>query len=353
MKRIYSLDVLRVVATICIVFHHYQQITGAFFEGGLNFFGGRFGFGMVVEFFFVLSGFLAYRYVENLEKLGDFKTFIRHKIIRLLPLMAISGVIYEVFLLLYNHICKTPWMLGNNLTVWGTIINALGIQSGWAFQNGLVNNPAWYVSDLLLCYIVFYFLLYLSRKKDIPVMYLFTGMVFLGAGIVTYGIELPFMNIYTSKGYYAFFFGLILGRFLYNREITAKMAVVSLLIAVLVPYGLVNHFYYFEQGLIYLMAFVYYPALIILFLSKPVKRIFDYRLFGALGEITYDVYIWHVPMMLLMYVIFELLAVNVNVQSAVVMMLFAVSMFGVGTVSHYLLDLPLRKKLDMKFEKKV
>lgn len=92
-------------------------------------------------------------------------------------------------------------------------------------------------------------------------MYLFTGMVFLGAGIVTYGIELPFMNIYTSKGYYAFFFGLILGRFLYNREITAKMAVV--------------------------------------------------------------------------------------------MMLFAVSMFGVGRVSHYLLDLPLRKKLDMKFEKKV
>lgn len=37
MKRLYSLDVLRIVATICIVFHHYQQITGAFFEGGLNF----------------------------------------------------------------------------------------------------------------------------------------------------------------------------------------------------------------------------------------------------------------------------------------------------------------------------
>ena len=33
-QRIGGLDVLKVIATILIVFHHYQQITGAFWEGG-------------------------------------------------------------------------------------------------------------------------------------------------------------------------------------------------------------------------------------------------------------------------------------------------------------------------------
>ena len=85
---------------------------------------------MVVEFFFVLSGFMTYKYVQKQEEMEDFKTFIKYKAIRLLPLVAISGIVYEVLLLLYNHICHMPWMLGNNLTVWGTIINTLGIQSG-------------------------------------------------------------------------------------------------------------------------------------------------------------------------------------------------------------------------------
>ena len=103
-------------------------------------------------------------------------------------------------------------------------------------------------------------------------MYLFVGMIFLGAGIVTYRIELPFMNIYTSKGYYAFFFGLVFAKFLDGRKITAKWVLASLLIIAFISYGIVNHFYYFEQGLIYLMAFVYYPVVIILFLSEPVKK---------------------------------------------------------------------------------
>ena len=49
-NRDYSLDILRIAATILIVFHHYQQCTGAFFEGRLNFYNGRFYFGYIVEF---------------------------------------------------------------------------------------------------------------------------------------------------------------------------------------------------------------------------------------------------------------------------------------------------------------
>ena len=61
---------------------------------------------------------------------------------------------------------------------------------------------------------------------------------------------------------------------------------------------------------------------------------------GTLGEITYDVYIWHVPMLLFMYVFIELLAINVNAQSMLMMIVFTGVMFVVGAMSHYLLDKP-------------
>ena len=33
-RRIGGFDILKLMGTILIVFHHYQQITGAFWEGG-------------------------------------------------------------------------------------------------------------------------------------------------------------------------------------------------------------------------------------------------------------------------------------------------------------------------------
>ena len=44
-KRSYGLDFIKIVATIGIIFHHWQQITGAFFEGGINFWGDYFYWG--------------------------------------------------------------------------------------------------------------------------------------------------------------------------------------------------------------------------------------------------------------------------------------------------------------------
>lgn len=50
-ERKYSLDVLRIIATILIIFHHYGQVTGLYLEGHINYWNGRFYFGYVVEFF--------------------------------------------------------------------------------------------------------------------------------------------------------------------------------------------------------------------------------------------------------------------------------------------------------------
>lgn len=63
--REYSLDFLKVVATIIIVFHHYQQGFGVAFSK-FNFAGGKFYFGYIVELFFVLSGYFTYKYIKKI-----------------------------------------------------------------------------------------------------------------------------------------------------------------------------------------------------------------------------------------------------------------------------------------------
>lgn len=73
----------------------------------------------------------------------------------------------------------------------------------------MVNNPTWYISVLLLCYIVFYLLTYLGKRWQIPHTYLFVFMVLLGCGAQTYGLNLPFLNGSSCRGYYAFFFGVL------------------------------------------------------------------------------------------------------------------------------------------------
>lgn len=220
-ERNYSLDVLRITATVLIIFHHYQQITGAYFEGHINFFNGKFYFGYLVEFFFLLSGYFMYRYIEKIREGLSFKVFFVPRALRLLPLVFISGVAYEVLLYTYQKVCDGDWF-GISITVWGVIINALGVQDGWVFANPMVNNPTWYISVLMLCYVVFYLLTYLSNRWQVPHVYLFIFMVLLGCGVQTYGLNLPFLNGSSCRGYYAFFFGVLLSEWLEKLNATKR-----------------------------------------------------------------------------------------------------------------------------------
>ena len=220
-ERKYSLDVLRIIATILIVFHHYGQVTGLYLEGHINYWNGRFYFGYVVEFFFLLSGYFMYRYIGKITNGLTFKKFFLPRALRLLPLVFISGVTYEVLLGVYQKICGGDWF-GVSITVWGVIINALGVQDGWVFANPMVNNPTWYISVLLLCYIVFYLLTYLGKRWQIPHTYLFVFMVLLGCGAQTYGLNLPFLNGSSCRGYYAFFFGVLLAEWLEKLNAAKK-----------------------------------------------------------------------------------------------------------------------------------
>lgn len=179
-QRLLSLDVLRIPATIVILFHHYQMYTGARFKY-INFWDGKFFFGYLVELFFVLSGYFMVEYIDRIKKGLSFKHYMLKRIIRLLPMVAIGAIFYEIIVIVYNKIFLTSWS-GVQLSVWSTIISALGMQIGGVFNDYNVNAPAWYVSVLMLCYIFFFLLTYISKKVNVSENILYAIMICVGGG---------------------------------------------------------------------------------------------------------------------------------------------------------------------------
>lgn len=350
-ERKYSLDVLRIIATGLIVVHHYQQITGAYFEGHINFFNGRFYFGYVVEFFFLLSGYFIWRYVEKIGNGMSFPQFFVPRALRLLPLVLISSVAEQVFLGIYKAVCAGGTGFDNvAISVWGVILNALGLQSGGVFNGYMINNPTWYISVLLLCYAVFYLLTYLSKRWQTPHAYLFVFMVLLGCGVQTYGINLPFLNGSSCRGYYAFFFGALLAEGLEwlctakrSQNIYIYIFWGSLMSVAILSCLMVYKWEWVAGGINYLMTFVFYPALIILFSSRPLAKLFDHNCIGTLGKITYDTYIWHCPNFLLLYIIPALTGRSWSLLTVKAMLLYTVFSFVVGAVSYYALERPINR----------
>jgi len=111
------------VATVLIAFHHYQQVTGAYFDGMINFCGGKFYFGYVVELFFIISGFFMYHCIWKIQ--GDY-SFFQFMKRRALPLVAISAVVYEILLLMYQHIFQQSWFGINNSDFLGYYYHSIG-----------------------------------------------------------------------------------------------------------------------------------------------------------------------------------------------------------------------------------
>lgn len=319
-------------------------MTNVFYEGRINYCNGRFYWGYVVELFFVISGFVTYRYIAKIEKGLSFEQFITRRAGRLLPLVAVSAIFYEVILFFYVNILGKTWF-GINVTLFGTLITTLGIQDGWVFSNPCVNNPVWYISVLLLCYVVFYVVT--KAHKHLPVHYLYLLIVLIGCGTLQWGINLPFLNSSSARGYYAFFTGLLLAMAKNKLKVSTRVkhviAILCWCYVIVFPILIWKGNDLVERDLVFNLTFVYYPALIIAIQSGFAKKIFGHPIWGRIGKFQYDVFIWHNPLYLVMYLTMEIFSFTINFQNRWTMFAYCAVSEIVGLLSYYILEKPLHR----------
>ncbi|MCR4678890.1 MAG: acyltransferase family protein [Lachnospiraceae bacterium] len=216
-KRSLFIDITKIICTFGILFHHYQQYTSTYFHRGLNFYGGKVFFGYLVEVFFLISGWLMVPYVQRIKDRMSFSSFMYKRLIRLLPSVMVSTILYVLLINFYVTRYSGTIMFQDDIDTIGTIVTALGLGAWGITKNYHINNVCWYVSVLIFCYILMWVIVWVSKKTKIPVVALLC--IPFAAGVIRRFVtdkEIPFYTEGMARGYIHFFGGLILG-IIYNR----------------------------------------------------------------------------------------------------------------------------------------
>jgi len=301
-----SLDLLKFLATAVIVMHHYQQITRVIFKDHINFFNGDFYWGYLVELFFIISGYLAHRYVRCSEK-QSFAGFWGKRYMRFLPLLVISGlgnIAYKAY---------DAALRGNAFphNVWSCLAGLFGF-SRWITEDVVLNNPTWYISVLLVCFAVFYLADYIAMKLKANPTGAFVGAMIVG--LVMYqvcdssaGFCLPLFSKSIGRGMICFFLGLLLYEAMDKARIHEKWPWVLGSAAYLAGFVwlFVKHRSYVDFGFYYLLVFTVFPAVLIVMKSKPIAWLCPGKFFSVLGNASYHAYMWHVAVIEITWMLFR------------------------------------------------
>lgn len=338
-KRNAALDALKVLATTCVLFHHFQQVSGAWFEHHINFWGDlTFNWWMMVEVFFMLSGFFAWRHTQKME--GPFGAYIGRKLNRLLPVMAISTVAYCGLYYLYFQQTGKTWVFSNLPNLWGLIVSCLGLQEGFGFYGYSLNNPTWFVSVLILCYVYHYLLVRLVEKRRWRMEWVLVFAVLLCQGLKAIGADLPFVQSQTLRGYQAFSMGLLLGFFVQNYRVNGPVK--ALAAGAVALFGLFAAFAPAYTDSDSTFVFLCVPGLILLAQTETAGKIFRHRFWSVLSEISYNTYVWHAAVQVFLCLFVPSIGMG---QTLGCMYLFALLAWAVGAASYFLLEKPLRTRV--------
>lgn len=336
-KRNHALDFVKVLATTFILFHHYQQISGVQYTNHPNFYKSYpFNWAWMVEVFFVLSGFFTFSKSTSVS--STFGSYLSGKLKRLLPVVACSVIVYCGLNYLHMVIYQKPWFFPDIPNVWGVIVSSLGLQTGLGFNGYALNNPMWFVSVLIQCYCFAYVFIKLSSKMKWPLGWILFFWILTTVSLRTNRIELPFLSEDAQRGYISFATGglvaLFVSKYRINRPV--KLTCAACLISFIAFITIAPAYIEVESFFVFLVC----PSMVILLQTDTAKSIFRFSLWRRLSEISFNTYVWHLPLQL-----FLALAAPEIVYSHKVghMYLFALLAWITGTASCFLLERPLRK----------
>lgn len=296
--KISQITFTRFVAAIAIVISHFNKdlflyqihyISDIFLRANVG-----------VSYFFILSGFIMIVAYHKKDQI-DYLDFYRNRFARIYPL-------YIVGLLLYL-ITKS-----SNFSVFKLILYLFGIQSWIPGEALVLNFPGWSISVEFLFYLLFpllYNRYYSKQNKSIWVI-----------AIIIWVITQVFSNFYVGSSWYegphtkshefGFYFpplhlneflvGNLTGMFFvrHHKQKNYDLQVILLFAAILL--ALIFIPLNFHNGL---MAVLFIPLIILIsYNSGLLTKIFSLKPLEYLGEISYAIYIVHIPVL---YIIREIL----------------------------------------------
>lgn len=164
-----------------------------------------------------------------------------------------------------------------------------------------------------------------------------------GVGIGSFGVNLPFLNGYTARGYMGFFWGIVLHYIVSGKLFKSKMKYTVFVVLILCAMAWIadpNELYdNFSMVLVYLV----YPSVIIMMLtSKTLNWLFNRKIFGILGRISFEMYLWHVPIMVVSAILAFLMDYQPN-YTYCSMIVFTILVFAISALLYFVMEVPVTR----------
>lgn len=305
-KRFYSLDVLRGLAALAVVFWHWQHffmsnssfpfdtqqqpfytLFSLFYQRGA----------MAVDLFFCLSGFIFFwLYKSNIEngRVGG-RTFFLLRLSRLYPLHLLTLIVVAVGQYWTVQQWGRPFVYPSNdpthFFLQLFFASAWGLEKGYSF-----NGPIWSVSVEFFLYALFFFL---ARRGGLGFR---KTLVFVLVGIAMRGF-----NVHLARGIHSFFIGgltyLTYHQILINKEFRYKkwaLGGFALLTSIWILLFSPVQIHFAGVGIIknlFVIDFIFPLTILVLALIETRRGTVGKRL-AFLGDISYSSYLWHFPLQL-------------------------------------------------------
>lgn len=352
-NKLYSLDVLRGIAAISVVFWHWQHFFYVgdkpqnFISENQPFFGTlsllyRHG-DSAVELFFCISGFIFYwLYSQGIaDKKINTKEFSTKRFSRLYPLYITTFFVVIIFQRYYLYRNGSYFVYQDN-DFYHAILNILmipawGFETGWSF-----NAPVWSVSIEILLYGVFFISCKIGKNRLISIP------VFILAGYII----IP-ENYKIGIGLFSFFCGaatFIITKFTINKFSGLTPVLLSSIILVCTWVMI----YRFPASNILIVTSCGFTALIFFLAILSTNPTCNNLFLKArwIGDLSYSSYLIHFPLQIMFALFSDALGYSREVfYSPQSIIAFMAVLIPLSLASHYYLEVKAQKYIRNKIIK--
>ncbi|MBR7000826.1 MAG: acyltransferase [Lachnospiraceae bacterium] len=340
-----AIELLRILGASFIVLYHHQQGTKIDFLP-IAFCGGKFNFARFVELFFLISGYLLYKHVDDIREDSSLIEFGEKRIIRFFPMLSIT-VIAEFILRKISSIVVGG--VTYSFGVFDLLVNALGLQQLGIFETRAVNQPTWFLSVLIFCIILFFASTKAAKKRNVNPYSFYVIFVILASAIITYKWNTLFLNIFIARGLFSFFFGIILGKYLYNvkaskYELGLAVFPISFVLLTWLKPG------WLQTGNDFLYTLMMWIPILIFAVRWNPKFLSENRTISMLGAASFSVYLWNEPLACLRGILVK--TDGLRIDTVGFMIIFFIVNWLVGIASYLYLETPINKFIRNRLSQK-
>jgi peptidoglycan/LPS O-acetylase OafA/YrhL len=352
--RLYSLDALRGLAALTIVFWHWQHfffigsnLSSEFILTNQPFFDLFFllyqSGDHAVDLFFSLSGFiffLLYSYPISQGNVSAANFFAR-RFTRLYPLHFLTLIVVMIEQFVFWKIQSHSFVYSKN-DLFHFILNlflipSIGLEKGPSF-----NEPIWSVSVEIFLYIVFFVICKL-RRIGIKTM-----LVLSAFGFIFASIYLPF-----SRGIGYFFLGGSAYRaYLLILKVRHPETILKILLFSTISLWSSTIFASFNGwslGTVFPEIVLFPSTILTLALFETYYGTIG-RKISILGDISYSLYLWQFPMQLIFFAIATLVGANVAIfNHPIILVTFFALLVLISFFSYRYIEMPAQRYLQSKW----